>query len=127
MKNQNQTKICRLIPNLSLFLFAAFWLAGCATPKSPSDPLAGWQPCDKSAVSKAIVEDYQEFIQQLPPNKKGYYIGDIGFFKTTDGDHAVSIEIFEDNDNAAWRYALVYNKNGRRVKIIKYGYRRYQS
>ncbi len=43
------------------------------------------------------------------------------------GQHAVSIEIFEKHKNASWHYVLIYDKENKRMRVIKYGYTRYMS
>ncbi len=100
---------------------------GCRT-QTPN-PLAGWNFCfsqDPAKLDKAIQNDYQNYIQNLPEEKRKY-IGAINLFEDGKGRHAVSIEIFESKVNASWRYALFYDKENKRVNVVKYGYRRYQS
>jgi hypothetical protein len=122
---------------ISLFL-AVFLTAGCGAwlmkPSSKTisqqpDPLTGWKflfSQDREKLSKMIEDDYQSFIQQLPPEEKKY-IGDINFYEDATGRHAVSIEVFSNKTSALWYYALIYDKNNTRIKVAKYGYSRYQS
>ena len=69
------------------------------------------------------MDDYQDYIQKVHPKK---VVGDVSFFEDGTGQHAVSIEIFK-NGNASLLYALIYDKESKRIKVIKYGYRKYQS
>jgi hypothetical protein len=113
-----------------LVLVAAFFLVvGCTAPKAAPDPLAGWR-CfshNPNTLDKAIRDDYQDFIQKLPPNERGYYVGDVSFFEDVTGQHAVSIEIFSNKVTASFHYALIYDKENKRIQVIKYGYSKYQS
>ena len=109
---------------LCIFLTAFVWVAGCATPKPAPDPLAGWKSLGFESPNKAITDDYQNYIQQH--NMKGY-AGPIQFFEDGTGQRAVQFEAFEHNKNASWQYALIYDKENKRIKVIKYGYSRYQS
>jgi hypothetical protein len=110
---------------MAIFVFGF----GCNTSKPEPDPLAGWHSLglDPHVVDKAIRNDYQDFIQKLPSNQRGGYIGEIWFFEDGTGQHAVSIQVFADNKPALWRYALIYDKENKRIKVIKYSYGKYQS
>lgn len=108
-------------------LIAMFLLGfGCDTLKPTPDPLAGWHYYDRTRVSQVITDDYQDYIQKLPPNQKGI-VGDISFVEDGTGQHAVSIEIFEGYKNASWRHVLIYDKENKRIKVIRNGYIKYQS
>lgn len=111
---------------LTAMLFLGF---GCNTSKPMPDPLVGWSVCvsqDPNKLDKAIKIDYQEFIQKLPPEEKNY-VGGICLFEDGTGQHAVSIEVFANNDSTSWHYALIYDKDNKRIKVVKYGYSRHQS
>jgi hypothetical protein len=111
------------------FLLAMFLCGfGCSSSKPTPDPLAGfhWSSLVNLDNNKAITDDYKDYIQKLPPKEKGY-IGDVSFFEDGTGQHAVSIEVFEGNQNASWRHILIYDKENKRIKAIRSGYRRYQS
>jgi len=107
-----------------VLLAAIFWVSGCAT-QTP-DPLAGWKVDFDHQPSQTIVNDYQDYIQKLPPKESGY-VGTIFFLKDGTGKHAVSIEIFSKYTNASWHYALIYDKENTRIKAIKYDYSRFMS
>jgi hypothetical protein len=77
-------------------------------------------------LDKAIRDDYQAYIQALPLTQRGC-IGNISLFEDGTGQHAVSIEIFENNRNAEWQQTLFYDKDNKRVNVVKHGYHRYQS
>jgi hypothetical protein len=109
-----------------ILLVALFWDAGCAT-RTP-DPLAGWRCIgyNASSVDKTIRDDYQDFIQKLPTNERGYNVGPIQFFEDGMGKHAVEFEVFVGG-NTSWRCALIYDKENKRVKVIKHDHSRYMS
>jgi hypothetical protein len=109
-----------------VLLAALVWTAGCAT-QTP-DPFAGWKLCysqNPKDLGPEIMADYQDYIQKLPPKNHGH-IGITYIFEDGTGQHAISIEIFVTG-NTSWRYALIYDKENKRVKVIKYGYRRVMS
>src|SRR5271170_2561455 len=107
-------KISRLIIS---FLFAAIiWSAGCATP----DPLAGFHFCssqDPHKLDKAIQDDYQNYIQKLPPEERRLATYDNDFEDGT-GQHAILITVGIHDTN--YRHVLIYDKNNKRIKKIKY-------
>jgi hypothetical protein len=111
------------------FLLAMFLCGfGCSSPKPTPDPLAGWQ-LDFSPPGpgdKIIEKDYQDYIQKLPAKDKNY-VGPIFYYKDGTGQHAVGMEIFVKGENASWHYLLIYDKENKRIKAIRYGYGSYQS
>jgi len=89
--------------------------------------LAGWKVLlgqNGENLDKAIKPDYQDYIQKVHPKED---VGSIFLLEDGTGQHAVSIEIFIKGENASWQYALIYDKDDKRIKVIKYGYRRYES
>jgi hypothetical protein len=128
----------KIFLGLTLALAAAlFWTTGCMSPDptpdwhqlfESSDPLVGWHAFsfDPDSVNKAIRDDYQNYIQRFLPKEKNA-VGPVQFFEDGTGQHAVEFEVFRHNQNASWQYALIYDKENKRIKVIKYGYRRYQS
>jgi hypothetical protein len=99
---------------------------GCSSSKPDPDPLAGWQIAFGEEPNQAIVKDYQDYIQKLPP-KDNNYVGPIFYYKDGTGQHAVGMEIFVKGENASWHYVLIYDKENKRIKAIRYGYGGYQS
>jgi hypothetical protein len=100
----------------------------CSAPKPTPDPLAGWQKdYSPPRPSDQIIEkDIQDYIQNLPPSQKGY-IGTQTFYQDGTGQHAVSVPIFEGNKNASWKHVLFYDKDNKRIKVIRYDYEKYES
>lgn len=76
--------------------------------------------------NKAISDDYKDYLQKLPANQKGY-IGPMFFYENEAGEHAVNIQIFEGNKNASWQHVLIYDKNNKRLKVVRYDYVKYES
>jgi hypothetical protein len=100
----------------------------CSAPKLQPDPLAGFHRADETGMdkNKAITDDYKDYIQKLPPAQKGY-IGTIFIYENELGEHAIRIEIFEGNQNASWKHVLFYDKDNKRIKVIRYDHVKYQS
>jgi hypothetical protein len=109
-------KIARFTPQI-LLLAMLIWVAGCATP----DPLAGWRSLgsDPNSVNKAIQVDYQDYIQKLPPEPRDYG-SENSFFEDGAGQHAV--RIFIPTHRTSWLYILIYDKENKRIKVIKHKY-----
>jgi hypothetical protein len=110
-------------------LLAAFVCAvGCTTRKPTSDPLAGWHICrpqNPSRFNKAITDDYKDYIQKLPAEER-FRVRDsnIWFLEDGTGQYAVNVQI--PLNGTWWQHVLIYDKDNKRVKTIKYasgGYR----
>jgi len=108
---------------------------GCSTSKPTPDPLVGWTSRGFDdylpslqrhhyQLDKAITDDYQDFIKKNNLDLMGAITG---FLEDGTGQHAVRFEAFPPNQNATWTYVLIYNKENKRIKVMKYGYRRFQS
>jgi hypothetical protein len=109
-------KINRLI--FSFLLATIVWTAGCTMFARHSDPLVGWKPEFNSRPSDQIIEkDYQDYIQKLPP-KERTSAGPIFYFEDGTGQQAVKIEI--GVNGTSWVHVLIYDKDNKRIKVIKY-------
>jgi hypothetical protein len=108
-----------------IFLLAAFVLVGgCAKPKPAPDPLVGWQGDFNEQPNQTIVSDYQDYIQKLPPTEKPYS-GVNDWLKDGTGQHAIVIEVALNG--TWWNHVLIYNKDDKRIKTIKYSPGHYRS
>ncbi|HTB85791.1 MAG TPA: hypothetical protein VK742_19260 [Candidatus Sulfotelmatobacter sp.] len=88
------------------------------------DPLVGWKVMDigreREPVNDILKGDYQDFIEKIPPvGPKGSYISPIFIYEDMTGQHAVNFEYFKINRDV-WNYYLFYDKNNKRIKVIKY-------
>ena len=93
-------------------------LSGCEMFANHTNPIAGWKPdFSPPPIYQAIEKDYNDYIQTLPP-KERQSIGPIVFFEDTSGQHAVEITIGLNGTN--WEHVLIYDKDNKRIKIIKY-------
>jgi hypothetical protein len=111
-------------------------ITGCAKLESTRDPLAGWtfRPFpgweappyghNTNHLDKAISDDYQSFIST---NKLATFSAITGFYEDGTGQHAIEFEAFPPSQNATWHYVLIYDKENKRVKLMKYDYRSFQS
>ena len=125
---------------ICILLTTAIFLTGCKhcllftlhpinyTFARHSNPIADWKyrPFDNYAppyerthyhLDQAIVEDYQNFIADkkkfpYPPNTI------TGFFEDGKGQRAVALRI--GIDGTSWVYVLIYDRDNKRVKVIKY-------
>jgi hypothetical protein len=107
-----------------------FWIllvalvGGCAGfhTKTP-DPLAGWKGDFNEQPNQVIVTDYQNYIQKLSPEERKFSrISD--WLEDGKGQHAIKIEIALNG--TWWEHVLIYDKENKRIKTIKYssgGYR----
>jgi|SRR5450755_1885573 hypothetical protein len=108
-----------------LVLIAAFICGcGCVAPQPSPDPLAGWRPVFVGQPDKTIEKDYQDYIQKLPPDDRKY-AGPIWFFENGTGQHAIKIDV--EYGGSMWEHVLIYDKDEKRVKLIKYYNGRYMS
>jgi len=103
-------------------LLASFVLAvGCITPKPKIDPLEGWKFSNiTNFESNTIVRnDCESYVKQLSPDEQKF-LGPSPFkyYEDETGQHAVTITI--GIDGKVWRHVLIYDKDGKRVKAIKY-------
>jgi hypothetical protein len=98
------------------FCFFTSYL-GCKPSKPVPDPLAGWQKAYKEEPDQAIKEDCQNYIEKLSPEERKS-IAYIEYYKDETGQHAEKVTIGLNRKN--WRHVLVYDKDDKRIKTIKY-------
>jgi hypothetical protein len=127
-------------------LFTTFFLlVGCESTK---DPLAGWKEVSPIGYSssysdatiftlagyKAITDDVQTFVRTLPEDRHQYYPGyqfqpvtvrswcyyihRITLFESSNGQHAVKIEI--PVNGVVHNYVLIYNKENVRIRKTRF-------
>lgn len=101
------------------FLIAFFCASGCTTPKPSPDPLTGWRVLHSRDYEKLdrITDDYHAYINSLPQNLR-VGVGPIDYLEGGTGQHAVRIEI--GVNGVDWGHVLIYDKENRRIKVIKY-------
>lgn len=88
----------------------------CSCSTLRPDPLAGFQAASKNP-DQAIVNDYQSYIQKLSPEERKYARVS-GYKEDAPGQRAVVIEI--DLNGTAWNHVLIYDKDNKRIKVVKY-------
>jgi hypothetical protein len=115
------------------FVAALVCVIGCATTTEPLNgwtflPFPGWganpNGHNNNVLDKAIVDDYKGYIAQ---NKLDLLGAITGFLEDGSGQRAIEFEALSPGRNAAWHYAIIYNNENKRVKVIKYGHHRFQS
>ncbi|HEY3762404.1 MAG TPA: hypothetical protein VGN23_11720 [Verrucomicrobiae bacterium] len=92
---------------------------GCNSSKPMPDPLAGfhWSSLVNLDNNKVITDDYKSYIQTLSPEERKFATVD-EFLEDGKGESAVSITVGLNDTN--WRHVLIYDKNNKRIKTIKY-------
>jgi len=113
-----------------IILLSAFALVvGCAAPKPTPDPLAGWKPIfgrEYEKVDGAVKCDYQDYIQILPTEERNRAsLSPIFLFEDGTGQHAVRFTI--GLNGIVWEHVLIYDKDNKRIKAIKYASGHYAS
>ena len=108
------------------FLLAMFLCGfGCSSSKLTPDPLAGFHAASKNP-DQIIEKDYQDYIQTLSTEEKKYLgPSPASFFEDGTGQHAIRITI--GLNGTVWRHVLIYDKNDKRIKTIKYASGDYHS
>ena len=109
---------------LTILFAALICLTGCVSTK---DPVAGWKVLlsrDYEKLDPAITNDYKDYIEKLSAEDRKY-AGPIWFFADGTGQHAVKIEI--EYDGNIWEHVLIYDKDNKRNRVVKYFGGRYQS
>jgi hypothetical protein len=82
-----------------------------------SNPIEGWKSVNfKEKPSPAIEKDYHDFLNyERPP---GFVGAIIGYLEDGNGNHAISIEI---GNNGTYRTCvLIYDRNDKRIRKVKY-------
>jgi hypothetical protein len=111
--------------SLSVLIASLLLIGGCLT-RPAHNPLEGWHfsSLGNLEANKAITQDYQQYIQKLPPEERKF-VGNIKFFEDGTGQHAVEIRI--DLHGTWWKHVLIYDGNDNRVKVVKYKFGNYRS
>jgi hypothetical protein len=91
---------------------------------SHSNPIEGWPiwvEAYSRPINKVISDDYQDYINKLPPKEKEN-ASVIGYFQDGKGQHAIELEVSVNGiwDGTQWDHVLIYDLNGKRVKVVKY-------
>jgi hypothetical protein len=123
MKIQTKKSITRFELTFLALLTVFVWVAGCATQPHP-DPLAGWQGDFNEQPDQAIEIDYHDYIQTLPLEERKY-AGVSDWLKDGKGQHSIVITI--GLNGTWWRHVLIYDKNDKRIEVIKYSTGSYRS
>jgi hypothetical protein len=127
MKIPNK-QLIRLWLFVPILLTVLVWSSGCADVSHHQKLLTGWSHDFSPQLDKAIVNDYEAFIQGLPPKERMLvHKYNIEPLINNKGEHAIRFEIGIDGifDGTWWDYMLIYNKDNKRIKVIKYANGKY--
>ena len=113
---------------ISLFLAACVCVSGCSTvPGYPAgsaspgtNPVAGWGLCrsqDTRKLEKAIQDDYRNYLSNLTQNER-MWMGSVRLSEDGSGQHAVTISVAWYG--TWWNHVLVYDKDNKRIRTIRY-------
>jgi hypothetical protein len=113
-----------------ILLATLVWTAGCSGLAHHSDPLAGWKGGTSAYVGcpfdQTIIDDYRNYIQTLPPEERGFVRdSNIRFYEGEGDQRAVEISI--PINGTWWKHVLIYDKESKRIKMIRYASGRYAS
>jgi hypothetical protein len=91
----------------------------CSAPKATPDPLAGFHFSDLINLqnNKAITDDYKAYIHTLSSEEQKFATVD-DFYENNEGQHAIRITVGLNHTD--WWHILIYDKNNKRIKAIKY-------
>src|SRR5262249_16975955 len=105
--------------SISIFLTIAIFAVGCSAPQQTANPLAGWKHSQRARLDKAIIEDYQSYIEKLPPEERNAVTpNSVEALEDGLGGHAVRIEAALRG--TFWDHVLIYDRDNKRVKTAKY-------
>jgi hypothetical protein len=115
----------RIKNSIGYFLFAValcvMMISGCSLfyPKPTHDPLAGfhWSSLVNLDNNKTIMDDYESYLQKLSPDERNAG-GYTEYFE--DGTGQFAIKITRGLNGTNWRHVLIYDKDNKRIKTIKY-------
>lgn len=109
-----------ILPTLVIF--------GCSckspAPEPTPNPLSGWNMDFAPKLDPAIDKDCQDYIQHLSPEENSH-AQESGYFNDGTGRHAV--EILVALNGTWWKHVLIYDKDNKRIKVVKYVYGHYRS
>src|SRR5258706_3984378 len=119
MKTQFKNPVKNFAPIFLMLIAMFFFGFGCNTSKPTPDPLAGFHWCSLTKLdsNKAISDDCQDYIQKLSP-VENRSLPSPSYFEDRTGQHAV--EIIIGINGRWWRHVLIYDKDNKRIKTIKY-------
>jgi hypothetical protein len=125
MKAQFKNPINNFAPVFLMLMVMFIFGFGCNSSKPASNPLAGWKVDLDHDPDQAIEKDYHDYIQKLPSEERKFAGGGIQFLEDGTGQHAILIPI--GLNGTWWNHVLIYDKDDKRIKTIKYSSGGYSS
>jgi hypothetical protein len=94
-------------------------------PKCATKPFVGWYADGdiRFHLPKTVNDDCQDYIIKNKLNE----IGGFGvYYDGKTGNYAISWMAYPSGKSDTWKYALIYNKSGKRIKVLKYDHTYHQ-
>ena len=103
---------------------------GCASILLHINPLKDWTPVAMLAdasIPATIRQDAMTYIQQLPKSARNSAQMESNLEYWEDGAGQRAVVLNSSCDGQRWQYALIYNRNNQRVKVLRYSVGGYSS
>ncbi len=110
-------------------LVACLGTAAC-TRVPHTDPLAEWKRLGSITVApvpEVIKQDARAYFQTMPAHDRREATNDYAVDCRTDGGGQYAVVLYSPEDGEHWNYALIYDRDGRRLKVLKYSTGSYHS
>jgi len=131
--------LSRVLPVILLSLLVFGF--GCIIIRPGENPLLGWKMVGSTIWAAwdspeeqnpghfpiSIIDDYKDFLKHIPRTLKKTPppIFQVCYFDDENQQHAIEITIPENG--IWWKYVLIYNKDNKRIRTVKYASGRYMS
>jgi hypothetical protein len=116
--------------SVTLLILCLLGATAC-TPRTPhSDPMASWKALgtfSNMGVPETIKQDANAYFQTLPAieSNESQHGDAITYWEDGTGQHAVVLATPHNGEH--WHHAIIYNRDNKRLKVIKYSTGSYMS
>ena len=90
--------------------------------------MAGWKilgTIDRAPIPKTVEQEARAYFQILPAEEKHWLGNDdhINYYEDRTGQHAGVLDAFHDSE--FWAVALIYDRDNRRIRVLRYSWGSY--